>query len=126
MRRAGEINVRYDLATTYFSVCSEYGRVDDAVGCKALTSTPNKKTTKIGEGRAGPGRPKGARGKVSKAARSVLGEEGGLVVQKVIDAALAGDTAAGRALLPFLVPRAERAIQIDLARIMHGRLAGVA
>ena len=59
---------------------------------------PNRKTRKIGAGGAGPGRPKGARGKVSEAARSILGEKGGLVVQKVIDAAIEGDMAEGRAL----------------------------
>jgi hypothetical protein len=96
-----------------------------------LSLGPNKKTRKIGAGRSGPGRPKGARGKVSEAARSILGEKGGLVVQKVIDAAIAGDMAAGRALLPFLLPRAERSIQIDLGNLStpkdviqaYGRLA---
>jgi hypothetical protein len=82
-----------------------------------LKSGANRKTRKIGAGGAGPGRPKGARGKVSEAARSILGEKGGLVVQKVIDAAIEGDMAAGRALLPFLLPRAERSIQIDLGEL---------
>jgi hypothetical protein len=83
-----------------------------------LKKEADKKTADIGKGKAGPGRPKGAQNKVSAAARSVIGDQGREVVQGLIDAALNGDTNAGRALLPFILPRAERSITVDIGNLI--------
>lgn len=65
-----------------------------------------------------PGRPKGARNKVTRAAEALLDGEAEALTRKAIELALEGDTIALRLCLErILPPRKERPVTVELPRV---------
>ncbi|MDA8230749.1 MAG: hypothetical protein M0006_05370 [Magnetospirillum sp.] len=87
-----------------------------------MTNAPRNPPKKTPTGRrfqpGNPGKPKGARRKVTAAALALIEAKSPAIVEAMIEAALGGDTAAGRALLDRIAaPVKGRPVAFDLPRL---------